>query len=462
MGKPSTLYSWATTANYTGGPANGTPTRTAPTSGPGSQQSEGLRPGDELGAQLLGALFGNIFDWLAYVTANQIDGSLVIGGAALSFTPIAFTATSGSPGSLTATAHGLQTGDGPVLATNSGGGLPGGLINGESYWVIRVDANTFRLATSVADAIATTPVVITSNGTGTQTLSPGTSPTRLGDETVSRGLTVAGTTSIGRKLTVGGQALSVPAFVFTADSTTDKLTFTDHGLLNGDGPIQVSNSGGALPAGLAAATNYWVIFVDSANIKLATSYANAVAGVAIDLTTNGTGTQTLACTVSTTRPADTEVTGGLTVDGETTAAPGSSFHVSSGGGYRHDTLTLSLHGSAFVNVSGLGTVSFDATGSILTNCNGIAPLPLVRGRRVTAVRVGIFDSSGTTHQLRFSGTDGTLVIGDTSLGNATEQILTVAVTHTVAASAAYSLLLQKTGGTGTIDAHWIEIDYDFL
>src|SRR5262249_40623428 len=91
---------------------------------------------------------------------------------------------------------------------------------------------------------------------------------------------------------------------FTADSATDELHAVGHTLKNGDGPVRVSNSGGGLPTGLLAATDYWVIFVDVDNIKLATSQANAIAGTAINITTNGTGTQTLLHQPTMFRPSD--------------------------------------------------------------------------------------------------------------------------------------------------------------
>lgn len=79
---------------------------------------------------------------------------------------------------------------------------------------------------------------------------------------------------------------------FTANSSTDVLTSSTHGFLTGKGPIEVSNSGGGLPGGLAASTLYWPIKIDADTFKLATTRENAAAGVAIDITSNGTGTQT--------------------------------------------------------------------------------------------------------------------------------------------------------------------------
>lgn len=80
---------------------------------------------------------------------------------------------------------------------------------------------------------------------------------------------------------------------FTADASTDVCTLNSHGFVTGKGPVLVANSGGALPGGLAASTWYWPIRIDANTFKLATSRAKATYGTAIDLTTNGTGTNTI-------------------------------------------------------------------------------------------------------------------------------------------------------------------------
>jgi hypothetical protein len=61
------------------------------------------------------------------------------------------------------TAHGLATGD-PVIVTFSSGF--GALTSGTKYWVIKVDADTFKLATTLANAAAGTAINISSDGTG--------------------------------------------------------------------------------------------------------------------------------------------------------------------------------------------------------------------------------------------------------------------------------------------------------
>jgi hypothetical protein len=101
-------------------------------------------------------------------------------------------------------------------------------------------------------------------------------------------------------LTLASWALS---FTFTdadVNAGTDVITKASHGMETGDGPVRTSNAGGALPAGLAAATDYYFIKVSANTFKLATSRANALAGTAINITAaagGGTHTLTRAITV---------------------------------------------------------------------------------------------------------------------------------------------------------------------
>jgi hypothetical protein len=84
---------------------------------------------------------------------------------------------------------------------------------------------------------------------------------------------------------------------FTADASTEILTYTSFAsnpsnILTGT-RVQVSSTT-TLPAPLVAATNYYTIVTSDGGCKLATTYANAIAGVAIDITSAGTGTHTLS------------------------------------------------------------------------------------------------------------------------------------------------------------------------
>jgi hypothetical protein len=94
--------------------------------------------------------------------------------------------------------------------------------------------------------------------------------------------------------TITSQAMTntLAAFsTFTADASTDVCTHTNINLFPYTRVRLTTTT--TLPAGLALATDYYVIKVTDLTIKLATSYANAVAGTAINITDAGTGTHTI-------------------------------------------------------------------------------------------------------------------------------------------------------------------------
>lgn len=116
-------------------------------------------------------------------------GWLMCDGAAVSRTTYAtlfallnptvgtFTVTIASPGVVTLNSHGLETSDAVYITTT--GALPTGLTTNTRYWVIKVDANTFRLATSQANADAGTAINTSGSQSGTHTLRR--SPYGVGD-----------------------------------------------------------------------------------------------------------------------------------------------------------------------------------------------------------------------------------------------------------------------------------------
>lgn len=80
-----------------------------------------------------------------------------------------FTVTIATPGVVTLSGHGLKTGDVVTLATS--GALPTGLAIATQYYVIYVSSSTFRLATTLANALAGTAITTTGSQSGTHTLS---------------------------------------------------------------------------------------------------------------------------------------------------------------------------------------------------------------------------------------------------------------------------------------------------
>jgi hypothetical protein len=83
---------------------------------------------------------------------------------------------------------------------------------------------------------------------------------------------------------------------FTAAASDVITTATAHGYVTGM-KLQASTDG-VLPAGLAAVTDYYFIYVSTTTGKLAASQADALAGTAVDITDAGTGTHTIAVTTT--------------------------------------------------------------------------------------------------------------------------------------------------------------------
>lgn len=85
-------------------------------------------------------------------------------------TPTGFTVVAGN--AIHAVAHGLRTGD--VVRISTSGTEPAGVMAGVDYHVIVAGADDIKLATSYPDALAGTFITISSSGTGTRTVLPGT------------------------------------------------------------------------------------------------------------------------------------------------------------------------------------------------------------------------------------------------------------------------------------------------
>lgn len=106
---------------------------------------------------------------------------------------------------------------------------------------------------------------------------------------VSAQLTAA---DVGREAFVFGSGIGSRTFVAGDVSTVNNtITITGHTLFTGQ--LITLTTSGTLPAPLTVLTNYYVIVVDADTIKLATTFENAYLGTVIDLTTAGTGTQTV-------------------------------------------------------------------------------------------------------------------------------------------------------------------------
>ena len=107
-------------------------------------------------------------------------------------------------------------------------------------------------------------------------------------------------TSMAYDLTRKGQTIAQNVYVprsnvnFNAatavNPTTSTINIPNHGFASGKAVTYNVNSGGAI-GGLTDGTTYYVSLVDSNNIKLATTFTNAIANSTLTLTSVGSGTQ---------------------------------------------------------------------------------------------------------------------------------------------------------------------------
>jgi hypothetical protein len=145
--------------------------------------------------------------------------------------------------------HGLVSGQAVRYTTNSGTVI-GGLVNDQTYYVIRVDGSTIRLSS--------TPNL----------------------------QNIVNLTSVG----VGTHSIVVVSINF-ANNT---ITIPNHGFLQGE-LVEYDSRGQTVINGLETNQTYYVIFVDGNNIRLASTPQNADANIAINLIESpaGVGRHTL-------------------------------------------------------------------------------------------------------------------------------------------------------------------------
>lgn len=83
---------------------------------------------------------------------------------------------------------------------------------------------------------------------------------------------------------------AVSATVTITIASPGVVTWSNHTLSTGT-PV-VFTTTGALPTGITAGTTYYVIFVDNSTFQIATSFANALAGTAVNTSGSQSGTHT--------------------------------------------------------------------------------------------------------------------------------------------------------------------------
>ncbi len=132
--------------------------------------------------------------------------------------------------------------------------------------------------------------------------------------------------------------------------------------------VQLTSSG-TLPAGLSLATDYYIIFVDSDNVKFASSRANAVSDTAVDITAAAGGGTHIITSQSTLITIDAN--GSETIDGSLTKNLVTQYEqweiVSDGANWQiisHKTDTGLIDGGALVMDA---TVTAPTYGTVVDN-----------------------------------------------------------------------------------------------
>lgn len=154
---------------------------------------------------------------------------------------------------ITITAHGYITGLKVRFSASGGPIIPSPLAAGVDYFVIRIDANTIKVAVSLENALSNTAIDLTNQGTA--------SPFNITPQSMPPILNVA---------------------FDDIDFAAASFTRTAHDLISGMA-VKFSATA-AYPVGISPDTTYYAIVSTPNVFKLATSFANALAGTALSFT----------------------------------------------------------------------------------------------------------------------------------------------------------------------------------
>ena len=300
--------------------------------------------------------------------------------------------------------HGFSQGE-LVQYDSVGQTVIGGLSSGNPYYVILVDGDNIKLATTLENANAGTAVNLTGLGSGRHRI---LSLTKSPDGTY----TIASVPTANTFTVSAGGYVPLILKDFTprqeVDIQANNIRILDHGFITGTKVAYTNNSGTSI-GGLTNATDYYVIAINKDYIRLATSAENASSGVPVTLSTFGggidhrlsasqiNGTKTGTGTVSTT--AGSTLVSGVNTQFSKILKVGDRFRL-----FAPDTVITGTFASAAITLNTVNTITIAShlfnTGDCVkyNNGGGTTPTGLTNNymyfvRRVDANTIKLFNLS---------------------------------------------------------------------
>ncbi len=152
----------------------------------------------------------------------------------------------------------------------------------------RANSDTWPLYRLIYTSVFNIWAPVTGGRTGTGT----TTAEAYADFSANKTLML--TRQLGRVIS-GVNPAAIPPLTFTTNYAVSHfdLTVADSGDFLTASPVQLLNTGGALPSGLTSGVLYAIIRVSDTVVRLARTIEEAYAGTAIDILSNSTGTSTI-------------------------------------------------------------------------------------------------------------------------------------------------------------------------
>mgnify|MGYP006121670367 FL=1 len=261
--------------------------------------------------------------------------------------------------------HNMPTGT-KLTYGNGGGTALAGLADSTAYFVIVVDADNIKLASSLSNANAGTKITLTGTGNNNQTF--------IGDTATATAAVAAGAisaytvTAVGSDYSGTAPAITIPVPIRTIPTSgvtiaTESIAYTTHGLSEAFS-IKYQDGGGTALAGLVDNTTYFVsgMGLTASAFRLATTAVAAAPSTLTTIVIGGTGGQ-FTCAASSVAVGDRVVVAG------TFGGTGSINSYASGGIYKVSAITgsgSSVTGFTLTTEAGVAIVTVAGTPTGIT------------------------------------------------------------------------------------------------